>query len=187
MHSIWNKLRRQKNEKDWHDEKSFERWLMRAKESGVPVPREVAEQWLFAFIDEHDVLEEYLDIDLTTVIFKQETWDIETILQIKPGEYGEEGRYLPVIKELKNINGKIEKSPYGHINSVVKSWLNEGTWRVPPIVLDSRQWEGYKTPYHLVEGYTRLAWIHYYANHPDNSSGVKLRNKHSVWLITMKN
>ncbi|HDX9535740.1 TPA: hypothetical protein ROX87_005236 [Bacillus thuringiensis] len=46
---------------------------------------------------------------------------------------------------------------------------------------------GYKTPYHLVEGYTRLAWIHYYANHPDNSLGVKLSNKHSVWLITMKN
>jgi hypothetical protein len=37
---------------------------VRAKESGVDVPREVAEQWLFPFIDEHDVLKEYLDINL---------------------------------------------------------------------------------------------------------------------------
>ncbi|MEH7252030.1 hypothetical protein V7111_07880 [Neobacillus niacini] len=186
MHNSWKNLRRKKDEKDWFDETSIERWILRAHKNGVDVPKEVAVQWLYSFIDDDEVLKEYLDIDLTSITFKLETWNIESIMHIKPGAYGEKGRYLPVMRDLKQIGGKIEKSSYGHISSVVDSWLNHGTWRVPPIVLDSKYFLGYKTPYHLVEGYTRLAWFHYYANNPDNLSGIKLCKHHLIWLMTLK-
>lgn len=186
MHNSWKILRRKEDEKDWFDNSSIDRWILRAGRNGIDIPKEVAEQWLYQFIDDHQVIEEYLEIDLTTITFKLETWNVESILLIKPGTYGEKGRYLPVMRDLQQIGGKIEKTSYSHIPSVVNSWQKHGTWRVPPIVLDSKFFNGYKTPYHLVEGYTRLAWFHYYANNPDNLSGLKLRNEHYIWMLTLK-
>lgn len=186
MHISWKLLRRKKNEKDWLDESGVDRWISRALKNGVEVPKDVAVQWLYPFIDDTEVLKEYLDIDLTSVSFKLVTWNTERILQVKPGNFGEEGRYLPVISDLKQINGDIEKSSYRHISSVVHSWRNRGTWETAPIILDSKHFKGYKNPYHLIEGYTRLAWFHYYANNPNNLSGIKLGKNHYVWLMTVR-
>ncbi|WP_434122135.1 hypothetical protein [Salinicoccus roseus] len=185
MLKIWKVLRKKEEEKDWWDKSCIDRWIARAQSNGVDIPKEVAEQWLFCFIDQYDFIRDYVDIDLTKVTFKLVGWSTESILDIKPGELGHKGRFLPVIRDLKKIKGDINKSSYSHIESIKNSWVENGTWETPPIVLDSCHFPGFKSPYELVEGYTRLAWFNYYANSEDNISNVKLSSKHEVWLMTL--
>jgi hypothetical protein len=71
-------------------------------------------------------------------------------------------------------------------------WKENGTWKTPPIILDIcsltteiPKWSELIPPYQLVEGHSRLGYLHSMKRISDLNIG-KIALKHKIYLIKEK-
>ena len=71
-------------------------------------------------------------------------------------------------------------------------WKENGTWRTPPIIIDIKSvcskipdWSGLRTNYQLVEGHSRLTYLHSVKRISELSKS-KFASKHKIYLMIKK-
>ncbi len=142
------------------------------------IPKEVFFQWLYPFNDDINSLANYAWIDFYNTCFYLEEIDLDIIInQVHPNRDGH---------ELVAIRSKCKDfSDFCCNDDDIEYWKKQGTWRVPPIILDSSsfsnipQWTDINYPYQLIEGHNRLGYLH--ANY--NIGNCNLKNKHQVYIL----
>lgn len=75
----------------------------------------------------------------------------------------------------------------------LNEWKTKGTWRTPPIILDINSinesfpdWCELSSPYQLVEGHSRLGYLHSMFRIDKLGKG-KVAEKHDIYLMKIKN
>ncbi|MGM1435874.1 hypothetical protein ACS2CQ_23610 [Bacillus cereus group sp. BceL295] len=184
LHNSWVSLKPLRDENSMYFDNGFEKYCERIVKEIGDIPSEVLEQWVYRLSDDEDVTNEFGNIDYTKVKFELQEWCTNKMLNVKPTKFGEDF-FERRIKELANSNGDIKQGSYGHLKNLINHWNKKGTWKMPPIIMISECFKEneYQTPYQLVEGHNRLAWIKYFAL---NDSELKLAETHKVWVMKRK-
>jgi len=117
------------------------------------IPSTVLEQWIYLHHDNEWMIKNYAWIDYTAVEFEITQWTVNQLKGVK------------AISDFENSITRIEDE----FNSVCALeddelyWEQHGTWRVPPIIIDTPSFikkapsnAELNRPYQLVEGHSRL-------------------------------
>jgi hypothetical protein len=138
----------------------------------LTVPVAVAEQWLFCHYYNRSTIDNYGWINYEKAMFVSET--ITTAQAIK----------LRVIKEYSTyVNSRMYCKPFEDFMCIPEDkecWIREGTWRVPPVIVDVQSFNNYNPPPYadfsgilqLVEGHARLGYLLSMQHHGNASSGL---------------
>lgn len=154
----WNILEPLKDE--YENIEFFEDYYERIK-SNVDyshIPSNVLEQWLWAHHDKAESFINYGWLNYENIEFELCLWSNEQLENIYVIDYGRE--YF----ELRSSYNDFDN--FFCTQEDLKFWKEKGTWKTPPIVLDveslgkiPRHCE-LKPPYQLVEGHSRLGYLH---------------------------
>lgn len=142
------------------------------------IPLEVFEQWLYFHYYEPNTIDNYAWIDYDRIKFTLVDFDCETIKDFR------------VINNFKQdfegccLHKSYDTIPFIDID--MQYWLEHGTWRTPPIVLDVNSLTKKHIPshadidsnYQLVEGHSRLGYLLSIMN-----CKLKYEKKHKVYLM----
>lgn len=142
------------------------------------IPKEVFFQWLYPFSDDINSLANYAWIDFYKASFSLEEFDLNTIINhVHPNKKGSET--VTIRSRCKDF------SDFYCDDDVVEYWMAQGTWRMPPVVLDVLsfpnipEWVDYSPPYQLVEGHNRLGYLHANFNMKNN----RLKKRHQIYVL----
>jgi hypothetical protein len=180
-HDSWKHFIPQKGEKQ-SDKNGLEKYAQRINSAVCRIDKSVLEQSFYGLYNFSLFKNEYCGINYYKTIFNLQLWTNSEIDKIQPPQYGRD--YLDDrIQAMKNIDGKIEKSTYRHLTELIKFRRENGTWRVPIIVVKSNDFIDFKyaMPFQLFEGHNRLAWVKYFIH---NKSDLELSKKHFVWVLS---
>lgn len=138
-------------------------------------PRELIKEWLFR----HAVdIEKYTFLEFRNLVFEKRTWNINEM----PGK---EVYHDPMFFEnFKNIKIRAELDPNDWLAHYM---IENGTWNTSIVLLKNFQdkihfphGESLRSPYHLLEGHRRLAFL----------NGLKELNSaseyHDIWISLQK-
>lgn len=148
------------------------------------IPSAVFQQWLWAHHDKKESINNYGWLNYENIEFKLCTWA---------------NRQLEDIYIIKNYRDYYEnRASYNNLSSFcciekdLEVWKNHGTWRTPPIILDVKSinekipdWCELVPPYQLVEGHSRLGYLHSLFN-IDKSGKGKVAKSHEIYLMRIK-
>lgn len=148
------------------------------------IPDAVFKQWLWEHHNNYETLRNYAWIDYEEVDFVQSNWTNDQLLNINI--INEFSDYVENRAKNKDTNDFVcEKEDKN-------SWIINGTWRVPPIVLDVSSikeeiptWSEIKSPYQLVEGHSRLGYLKSMIN-ISKLGKAKVASSHSVFIMKIK-
>ncbi len=148
------------------------------------IPRSVFEQWLWAHHDKEPSINNYGWLDYMHIEFKLCTWTNNQLTNIY------------VIQEYKNYY--MNRASYDNFNSFccgdseLNEWKTYGTWRTPPIIIDVNsingdipEWFELKPPYQLVEGHSRLGYLHSMFT-IDRLGKGQVAKKHKIYFMSIK-
>jgi hypothetical protein len=115
------------------------------------IPDEVFTQWIYPHHRNDQTLQNYAWLDYTLVRFDTEEWDFVRLNSVN---------LIPLYQNMREgIDHPLENIPL----SEQPFWAEQGTWRVPPIVLDVHSLTKNRPaqavlvpPYQLVEGHSRF-------------------------------
>jgi hypothetical protein len=132
------------------------RYLARVSPLLPNFPAEVLSSW---FGEQPDIIEKYAFLGFKRFMFTREKF----LLECLPGDEA----LRPGSKSLKTLAEESAWKKRG-----LTQWMKtHGTWPVPPIILNTVESAlppfppiEFKTPYHLLEGYHRLALAHHFVH-----------------------
>lgn len=151
VHDSWMQLKPYGSD---HDSENFQDYLHRIHSLIVfnHIPVEVFEQWIHPLHQNIQTLRNYSWIDFTKVIFELQNWTYEQLLNVN------------IIPDFQGILDEIDNhlDDVSAIDTDLEVWKNNGTWRVPPIILDVNSLIAHPPgkatitgPYQLIEGHSR--------------------------------
>jgi len=153
---------------------AFDEYYERVKNLLPNFPKAVLKQWLFDHFE--SVINRYAWLRLEQLSFRQESWDTERIIN-----------EIKAWNELavESWKSAFYRNPDFQIDPLVTFMRRNGTWPVPPILLDNKH--GLRMPeqsviarWELIEGHHRLAYLRaLYESTPSN-----LEKQHSLWITT---
>lgn len=177
--SSWKKLkpRRDFNCFDENDETICE--FCQRINGIISIPEPVAEQWLYVHYYNEQTVDNYGWID-----YKNTTCTLSTITTDKAIKL----RVIDKFKEyVRGIEGEIPFDKFRGSDKDKNYWIDEHTWRVPPIIVDISSFPSppchadFSGHYQLIEGHTRLGYLL-----AMNRVGNKLRENHQVYILRNK-
>ncbi|TCC92407.1 hypothetical protein EZ428_11855 [Pedobacter frigiditerrae] len=137
------------------DVENFSVYANRVYATGIyqHIPEAVLEQWIYMHHDNEWMIKNYAWMDYTTVKFELQEWTVEQLQGVKAID-AFENSITGIEDEFNSVCALEEDELY---------WEQYGTWRVPPIILDTSSVIGkaptsaeLHQPYQLVEGHSRL-------------------------------
>lgn len=183
-HHSWDYMRPNKNEK--YENFRFEEYYKRimANEKLNHIPKPVFEQWIYYHHQEHNTLRNYAWINYEKVEFNLCFWDLEKLEQVNVIT-----NFMPYC---------LDRASYSDFNQFcctqkdLQVWKQDGTWRVPPIVIEIKSlktaappWSELTLPYQLVEGHTRFGYLKSLKNMSD-SNKERIAAEHLIYLMQEK-
>lgn len=181
MHQSWADMIPVRNfdHLDENDE-TFEAYAWRIQKSFPNIPKDVLKQWMFLHIYNPHMIDNYGWINFGKVIFSEVDWSHEQIIQIQIYS-----KFSPYVQE----RSKTETfSGFMCVQEDKEFWKNQGTWRVPIIVLKTEnlsavpKYSELKKPYQLVEGHSRLGYYLAFFRYCQKGL-VKMAKAHKVFLM----
>ena len=132
-------------------------------------PEEVIKQWLYDHGHHSAFLDDYRNVDLEKV-----QWTLELVtraeLIVTPTGVSEQGFLDEVATDHVHYLG-IQPQP------IQDAWSQDGTWLVPPILLDRRLLDPSTSGLQVVEGRMRTGILQGRAR-----AGLKVAGRHQVWV-----
>ncbi|MAX24619.1 MAG: hypothetical protein CMJ19_08960 [Phycisphaeraceae bacterium] len=141
-------------------------------------PPEACKQWLW---QHYSCTTEYDWLNLRTLDFRREEWPTQLIFE-KVREWPDTDGGLLTI-----WSNYIRTSPDAKSNQLANYMTYNGTWPLPPLIIENPKGitrpDGYPLgePFHLMEGHHRLGFLHGLAK-----SQTVLQEKHSLFIITVQ-
>ena len=173
----WKLLEPRKNfnEIDENDE-SIEDYCQRIKDV-IEVPYNVADQWLYCHYYNGNTVNNYGWISYREAVFERVTITTDQAINLKIID-----SYTGYVESRKN---GIPFSDFMCIPEDKKYWIQERTWRTPPVVLDVKTfpnpppYSDVSGGYQLVEGHSRLGYLL-----SMYSAGEPLKETHFVYMLS---
>lgn len=184
IHGSWNSLRLNENEKPeyFRFEEYYERISKNDKIKFIPKP--VFEQWIYPHHQEPHTLNNYAWINYENIEFELCEWNYDELKKVYVIE-----NYRDCVHDYANFN---DFDRFCCHPEDLEYWKKNGTWRTPPIILDLisissklPSWSDLKPPYQLVEGHSRLGYLHSMKIISELNKG-RLASKHLVYLMKEK-
>jgi hypothetical protein len=145
------------------------------------IPSEVLEQWIHPLHSDDYTLNNYAWLNFEEVRFKKIERPLEDLLKVNVIE--------PFQDHVLNRGRFSNTDDFCCDDNDIKHWKNFGTWRIPPIVLDVLsikseipEWSEISPPFQLVEGHSRLGYLHSMKNISNLHKG-KVAEKHFIYLM----
>jgi len=183
VHDTWKLLKPKENEK--YENFRFEEYYNRVQniQKLSHIPKAILEQWIYYHHQEYHTLQNYAWINYENIEFRIEKWSFEKLSKVN------------VIEDFQDyVNQRSRCTDFNQFlctDENIYYWKEKGTWRIPPIILDVEslikfpKWSELIPPYHLIEGHTRLGYIHSLKRISDLNNG-KIASKHSLYLMKGK-
>ncbi|AUC79300.1 hypothetical protein CW736_07835 [Nonlabens sp. MB-3u-79] len=139
------------------------------------IPKEVIHQWIFPLYNDQNSIKNYSWIDLSKVKFD--------LIEVKTSFFND----LSIIDDNKKMVNEypINKFALWHR----KFWEDNGTWEIPPIIIDVASFINEKPDnsemngkYQLIEGHNRLGTLKLLLK----DGRIKIVEKHSVWVMLIE-
>lgn len=170
------------NEIEFGNSEWFEDYYNRIaqKEEYKHIPKSVFEQWIHPHHNNTETLSNYGWINYKRIEFVLTEFSYKVLKNIN---------IIENFQDYVNLRGSYQDLEEFCCTKIdLHYWQNEGTWREPPIVLDSSNfkyipsWSNIKFKYQLVEGHSRLGYLNSMKT-IDNLKKCKIKDKHKVWLM----
>jgi len=181
IHKTWTDLK--PNEDNNGNYEWFEEYYHRIKEKFEykNLPKDVLEQWIYPLYDNYETLKNYSWLNFRNIVFEPIDWELNQLER------------LYVIKDFREHVAL--RASYTNFDQFccrdidMDFWLKNGTWRIPPIVLDTAsldseipKWSEISKEYQLVEGHSRLGYLKSIQN-INKFDNVVLAKKHRIYLM----
>jgi hypothetical protein len=183
-HDSWDFMNPNENEKyeDFKFEEYYERVMKNEKLQHIP--KSIFEQWIYGLHYDDNTLQNYAWINYENIEFNLYEWNFDKLTKVY------------VIEEFKDYF--FNRSSYSDFDQFcctdkdLVNWKEKGTWRTPPIILDIKsltseipEWSELVPPYQLVEGHSRLGYLHSMKRISDLNKG-EIALKHKIYLMERK-
>jgi len=149
------------------------------------IPKSVLQQWLWAHHDKEESIKNYGWLNYENIEFKLCTWSSDKLTDIYVIE-----NYRDYYKNRASYN---DFSSFCCTDKDLNEWKLNGTWRTPPIIFDINSlngnlpnWCELSPPYQLVEGHSRLGYLHSMFSIDKLGKG-KVAEKHEIFLMRIRN
>jgi hypothetical protein len=182
IHRTWLELK--PNENNDGNQEYFSEYYNRICETKFELgefPKEVYEQWIHPHHKNNKTLKNYSWINFNFIEFELVSWDFESLNKLYVIE--EFQSYVNQRASFNNIED------FCCIDEDIDYWKTNGTWKIPPIILDINSlslelpsWSELKKPFQLVEGHSRLGYLKSMRN-IESSGEFKLAEKHNIYLM----
>lgn len=157
----------------------YERIKLKTKFSHIP--KKVFNQWLWAHHDKEESITNYGWLDYGNIDFKLCRWENKQLKDMYVIE-----RYRDYYQNRASYD---DLNSFCCIDKDIQEWERNGTWRTPPIILDVQtlpeeipKWSELVSPYQLVEGHSRLGYLHSMFRIDKLGKG-KVAKKHQIYLM----
>ena len=182
IHESWEFMNPNENEKHFKFEEYYQR--VSGNEKLRHIPKAVFEQWIYGLHYDDDTLKNYAWINYENVEFNLCEWDFNDLAKVY------------VIKKFegyfKNRSSYNDFAQFACDKKNLDFWKANGTWRIPPIILDVGslttkipKGSDLISPYQLVEGHTRLGHLNSMKRISDLSKR-EMASKHAIYLMSEK-
>jgi len=181
IHYSWTFMNPNENEKyeDFKFDEYFERVIHNEKLRHIP--KSIFEQWIYGLHFEDNTLQNYAWINYENIEFNLSDWDFNDLAKVN------------IIEDFKDyFNGRASYKDFDQFccnDEDLDYWKENGTWKTPPIILDIcsltteiPKWSELIPPYQLVEGHSRLGYLHSMKRISDLNKG-KIASKHKIYLM----
>ncbi|MDE5423361.1 hypothetical protein L3073_14165 [Ancylomarina sp. DW003] len=175
------------NQDIYGNQEYYSEYIIRIRETFdefAHIPDTVFEQWLWAHHNNYETLRNYAWINYEEVEFVLSNWTNEQLSSINViNEYTDYVKGRARCTEIKD---------FCCIEDDLNSWMNNGTWRTPPIILDVSSieeeiptWSEIKSPFQLVEGHSRVGYLKSMII-LEKLGKVKVASNHPVYIMKIK-
>lgn len=176
----WKKLkpRRNFNQISIDDESPRDCFVRLNRMFNIPI--EVIEQWLYKHYYDQNSVNNFGWIDYAQSEFRKTQVSLEWLRE-KVNVVNRFRGYVESRSKLRAV-GEFQCMPKDK-----KHWLECGTWRVPPIVLDVASYDNVPdyaqitAPFQLIEGHTRLGYLFSMIESP-----IEVDVEHDIYLLSSK-
>lgn len=148
------------------------------------IPKIVFEQWLWAHHDKEESIANYGWLNYENIEFELCSWTNKQLKDVYVVE-----SYREYYENRASYN---DISSFRCNNKDLLEWKKNGTWRTPPIILELQSineeipnWSELVSPYQLVEGHSRLGYLHSMFT-IDILGKEKVADKHDIYLMKIK-
>jgi hypothetical protein len=129
-------------------------------------------------------IKNYAWLNYENIDFKIVEWDFEKITNTY------------IVEEARDLVNERASYPdfsqYFCKQSDLNFWKENGTWQTPPIILDvvslkgnKTKWSELKSPYQLVEGFSRFGYLHSTKMISELKKGI-IADKHKIFLMSQR-
>lgn len=157
---------------------------IKPKTEFLHIPKIVFEQWLWAHHGKEESIQNYGWLNYENIEFELCNWTNNHLRDIYVIE-----NYRDCYNDCAGYN---DIKRFGCNDKDLDMWKKNGTWRTPPIVLDVNSinekipdWCELVPPYQLVEGHSRLGYLHSMFKIDELGKG-KVADKHEIYLMKVK-
>lgn len=173
------------NVDDDYNKEKFEVYYERCKYFFEHIPKEVLQQWIHPFHSDINTLINYAWI---------EYWEDNVSFDLVQLPKEEFQRVYATKKCSKYFISRSTFKSWDEINLNDKDlnyWIENGTWSLPPIIMDTETFNEvpehihYKGGYQLVEGHTRIGLLNTLMNLGE-SSKAQVKESHLVYIMSCK-
>ena len=184
IHDSWKYMNPNESEKyeDFRFEEYYERVIGNKKFRHIP--KDIFEQWIYGLHYESNTLQNYAWINYENIEFNIYEWSFNDLAKVY------------VIEEFReHVNNRSKFTDFDQFlcnDEDVDYWKEKGTWRTPPIILDVKSlsskipgWIELIPPYQLVEGHSRLGYLHSMKQLTELNKG-KIALNHRIYLMKEK-
>jgi hypothetical protein len=149
------------------------------------IPREVFRQWIHELHQDEYTIKNYAWLDYETIDFDLCLWSLNNLSKINVIENFRDSVF--------NVTGLTDYSNFSCIPEDLDYWIQQGTWRVPPIIIDWQSitseipnWCEWHPQYQLVEGHSRFRYLNAAREISKLNKGI-IASQHSIYLMKAKN
>ena len=181
IHTNWDYMRPRNDEK--YEDFKFEEYYQRISKNNNlnHIPKTVFEQWIYYHHQEPNTLDNYAWINYENIEFVLCKWELEKFEKVSVIDnfmdyYSDRASYLDL-------------NQFCCTQKDLKVWIENGTWRVPPIIIDVSSlktdiptWSQLKPPYQLVEGHTRFGYLQSMKRISELGK-ADIAKRHSIYLM----
>ncbi|WP_375238721.1 hypothetical protein [Aurantibacter sp.] len=147
-------------------------------------PKEVLEQWIHPLHSNHQTIRNYAWMNYEFIGFELIEFEFQQL---------DELYVIEDFREYVDLRGNYsELNQFCCIDKDIEFWATNGTWRIPPIVLDTNSinseipnWSEISSRFQLVEGHSRLGYLKS-IKRINELGNVHMAQKHKVYLMKVR-
>ena len=182
IHESWEFMNPNEDEKHF----KFEEYYQRVSENEKlrHIPKAVFEQWIYGLHYDSDTLKNYAWINYENIEFNLCEWDFNDLKKVYVIK-----NFRDYFKNRSSYNDFVQ---FCCVKKDLDFWKTNGTWRIPPIILDVDslttkipKWSDLMSSYQLAEGHSRLGYLHSMKRISNLNNG-EMASKHSIYLMSEK-